>query len=225
LYLKNIAILFKQDSLKSSSGGNMKRISCLASALLSFSLCASAGPSTSGGNGYAVICRSTSGGILSAELLDLYEATYRYHLNLLPSFGNLADDYARSTPGPNPRAELRRFLQILHFARPGQSVPALNDIGDTIAIPAGCGLEPAAFFSDSADRVLVDPQIWEALNSLNQAALVSHELLYHEERECISAHIENAGSANEHSADPRCQKTSEATRRLVAEDYSERIDQ
>src|SRR4051812_28042212 len=59
-----------------------------------FSSTTYAGVGSSGG-GYAVVCRTPSGEIQQATLLDLYEVQSKPGVTLIPSSGDLYQDYAR----------------------------------------------------------------------------------------------------------------------------------
>lgn len=152
------------------------------------------GPSSSGG-GMAVVCRDANGGVSSAELLDVYEAKNTSGLSVMqPSGALLEDSYrlAKNTyhlqgyPMVLTRKEVERNLQnffaIVRWLPEAESLPFLADHGKTIALPLGCNLEQLAIFYDSSYQVEIDKEIWLSLDSLNQAALVSHEMFYQWER-------------------------------------------
>jgi hypothetical protein len=181
----------------------MKLYLCLA-AVIGWTITASAmseGPSTTGGNGYSVVCRE-KGKIVSAELLDLYEAQAKFHLSLPKPLGSLKRDYLRAVKNSYSLqgqadafqenailTNLYQFLDHLHFGGP---VLATNDIGPTLPPPHGCKYEATAYFHDQQDVVDVDLEIWNALDSLSQAALVSHELDYSWNRVLQDRTSENA---------------------------------
>lgn len=148
------------------------------------------------GGGAAVVCRGTAGQIQTSELLDLYEGQLRNMPTAQPS-GSLLRDYFRAvkktyalqgSPGMFVEAEvmqnLRRFFEVMHFTDRGTRLPRLNDLGkvDTFQFPEGCGLEQLAIFNDHHETVAVDSEIWNSLDSLNQAALISHETFYRQDR-------------------------------------------
>lgn len=169
------------------------------------------------GGGFALVCRSDQGNLLSAELLDLYEARVRYSLSLPHSLENLKDNYARARvntdrlqadrlPVPSENLEdqknLARFFRIAHFTQGNERLPNLADLGNIPDIPSGCAVEPLAVFYDSRKLVIIDSEIWQHLDSMNRAALVYHEVLYQYQR-----------ALNE--------ETSENTRAFVAHVFSD----
>jgi hypothetical protein len=166
-------------------------IGLLVAVSAAMSLTAWAGPSTSGG-GFAVVCRNSVDKIESAELLDLYEARTVYNFELMKSSGDEQRDYVRAVSngyrlrGSNPPVteheileHLQRFRKLIAWLPEDEKLPNLHDLGSTINIPSGCKIEPLAVFYDSQDVVLIDKEIWTALDSLSRSALVLHEVNYH----------------------------------------------
>lgn len=189
-------------------------------AAIPFALPLLAGPISSGG-GNAVVCRSDSGAILSAEVLDIYEGRERYGYTMMEASGQFEQDYLLSvrstyrlqgandiTLGSDTREHLSRFMDIVRFTPPGDRLPLLNDRGDSAKAPQGCAIEQLAIFETflvngaENSHVRVDTEIWGALDSLNKAALVTHELMYAHERRLL-------------------EKTSEGTRAWVAQVYAQ----
>lgn len=183
--------------------------------LFAYATMAQAGVGSSGGGG-AQVCRDSQGLIQFAELLDLYEAR-EFYGGLVESAGTLEGDYLQAVRntyqlqgageclgGPcfkeaRVRENLKNFMARVDFLPSGQHLPLLGDFGRTIpplSIP-GCGYEQLAVFHDDLGRVSVDPEIWRALSTRDQAALVVHETNYKYERELR-------------------ENTSEGTRALVA---------
>jgi len=171
------------------------------------------GPITSGG-GDAVVCRDKNKIIIRAILLDIYEATNRYNLILMQSTGLLEEDYIRSVENTyklqgfeqafsefEAKQSLNRFFKIVHYTFPGEKLPDIPDAGESVPLPEGCVLEQVAIFDDVGNYIKIDHEIWTAFDSLNKAALISHEFFYKYER-----------GFNE--------KTSEGTRSTVAHVYS-----
>lgn len=171
------------------------------------------GPSTSGG-GHSVVCRNYDGSIRSAQLLDLYEAKAKFQFKLRLSQGTLEEDFVAATrnayrlQSANIKISdseilksLDRFMSMAKFTPAGKRPTRIFDVGNTIPFPWGCDLEQLAFFDDLKSEVVVDSEIWNRLDTLNQAALVTHELYYHVERQFL-----------EH--------TSEGTRAFVAHIYA-----
>lgn len=170
----------------------MKGMSCLVLMLISMSANASLGPSTGSGNGYVIVCEDAAGES-SAQLLDLAEAVERYHLSLPAPSGFTLEDYARSIRntfrlrGLDPKSadakalnDLNHFMDLVQWS--AQPLTRLNDYGDTIPIPRNCHLEPVAIFHDDTNTVEVNSDLWMRMDSLSQAALVTHEIFYHIER-------------------------------------------
>jgi hypothetical protein len=153
-----------------------------------------AGVGSSGG-GFALVCRQADGRIGNAILLDLYEAQVRLGLKLPRASGSLERDYLRSITnsyrlkGNDPSQlrptldNLRDFFRLVKMTKAGERLPRLNDLGEISPLPRGCHLEQLAIFYDAKPIVVrIDSEIWKALDSLSQAALVSHELYYRRER-------------------------------------------
>jgi hypothetical protein len=170
------------------------------------------GPSTSGGNGYALVCRDNNKQIIRAQLLDLFEAGEKYQLSLPAPMITIAMDYIRGVrntyrlQGRTEALDENNILNDLNEffvrARFMNHVVAISDLGEVDSPPQGCAFEPVAYFHDDRGIIDINAQIWAVLDSLNRAALVSHELFYHVDREL-----------NDH--------TSEATRATVAHIYSD----
>ncbi len=159
------------------------------------SLQASAGPSTSGG-GYAVVCRDPLGKIQSAELLDLYEARTVLGFKLMPSTGTIEGDYSES--GRNAyrlqavsyfapeygeeqytsAVNVTNFLKTAQFTKSGEKLPSVGDFGVSPLLANGCALEQLAIFYDADWKIQVQTDIWNALDSRGQAALIDHEYHY-----------------------------------------------
>jgi hypothetical protein len=156
-----------------------------------------AGRESGGGN--AVVCRSVDGKILHAQLLDLYEARVRYHLSPIAASGDVETDYLAARTRDltqfgvplspyylnfalkTARDDYQSFMRPVVFTNPGEHLPLLSDQGDMVLPPAGCELEQLAIFnylepSEYPDVFRVDREIYNALDSNNRAALVSHEL-------------------------------------------------
>ena len=151
---------------------------------------AMAGPSSSGG-GFAVVCRGSDQKIVTAETLDLFEARTTYGFELMPSSGNLEDDYFAAVAntyklqGYSQKVDknecmrsVSSFMKIARFTKPGEALPATADLGQHAPPPSGCAIEQAAVFDDLRQSVHIDSEIWSSLPSQSQAALVEHELAY-----------------------------------------------
>jgi hypothetical protein len=144
-----------------------------------------------------VVCPATPLEPARTELLDLYEGRNLPGFVMAVSRGGIEADYFAAVDrtytlqGEPDLAEalrsevlenLRRFLRSVNFVDSPQEMPAANDAGNLPWIPASCRLEQVAFFDDTAQSVTVLRGLWEKMDSLNQAALVHHELFYREMR-------------------------------------------
>jgi hypothetical protein len=186
------------------------------SAIMLVSSVSHAGVGSSGG-GLAVVCRMSTGQIAAAELLDLYEARTVFGYSVVPATGSLQRDYylaAANTyrlqgyPGlaeqerANIAENLQHFFDRVKMTRTGERLPALPDFGAVPALPQGCALEQlAVFYDENPVRIAIDSEIWRALDSVNQSALVTHETFYYWERQMQ-------------------ERTSESTRAFVAHVYA-----
>lgn len=171
----------------------------------------------SSGGGFAVVCRNEARNITSAQLLDLYEAKNKFKYELIESTGSLEGDYVASVRntyrlqgagdlpliGEGTRKNLDLFLEKVIFLGKGQELPKLNDLGTHLPAPIGCEIEPLAVWSGKGESsiIRIKSEIWDNLSTLDQAALVQHELFYAYERDLY-------------------EKTSEGTRASVATIFS-----
>ena len=168
-----------------------------------FTSTAFGGPITSGG-GFAVVCRGKDSRINSAELLDLYEAKNKFGYTLIESSGSLEGDYVASVQNTyrlqgeendvfidsSVRKNLDMFLERVTFLPKNQRLPHLNDLGDHLNPPKGCELEPLAIWNDEKEEIKINSEIWDSLSTLDQSALVQHEISYHFERELFEKNSE-----------------------------------
>ena len=166
----------------------------------------------SSGGGFAVVCRDQNNNISSAELLDLYEARNRYGLSLIHSTGSLEGDFMLGVQNTYhlqgydnfpidqsvKKIGLDRFMDIVEFVRSPKSIPAINDIGKTVSIPNNCRAEQVALFIDEHEKVLINEDLWDKLDTLSQAALVSHEEFYFQYRKYNESTSENSRASVAH---------------------------
>ncbi len=150
---------------------------------LSFPLAARAGADSSGG-GKSVVCRDTSGKILSVEMLDLYEARNLYGQAPL-AMGSTVDEVMTAAKAkfshtsfassylPEALDQLRAKLHVLPA---GQKLTPIDD-ADPVIYDPGCKLEQAAVWVDST-LIVADRELWEAMDTRNQVALYAHETIY-----------------------------------------------
>lgn len=174
-------------------GGDMKslQLSVLGLSLCVTNLSASAftrGPISSGG-GMAVACAD------SVKLLDYHEAEVIYkEKNVAKATGNLFEDYSRLTYNayhlqghfvPDyqklSQRNLNYFFENVEWVEKG-SLPFLNDQGQTADIPSDCSLEQLAIWYDTDGTIKIDQDLWNRMDTINQAALIKHEVWYAHER-------------------------------------------
>ncbi|MBI2711603.1 MAG: hypothetical protein HYX41_01900 [Bdellovibrio sp.] len=148
---------------------------------------ANAGVGSSGG-GNAVVCRGPDGKIVSAELLDLYEAKNVFGSEIKISNSSELDQALNAAQeigkgeGLNSQVdaylshEVRRIQSTLRVLPPGTGIVPIDDSHNVI-IPKNCTLEQLAIYQMN-DQLLVDGDIWGQLNKTNRAALLVHEAMY-----------------------------------------------
>jgi hypothetical protein len=77
----------------------------------------------------------------------------------------------------------RQLKDLVILLKKDERLPPANDLGETPAsVPSGCEIEQLAYFQDQQRRLWIQEEIWNALDSLNQAALLHHEVIYHSYR-------------------------------------------
>lgn len=143
---------------------------------------ASAG-NDAGGGGNAVVCRDSSGRITSAESLDLFEAQVLHRWRVPISQENAILQTKRFIALLrllNPRYQFFSVVeQIVGRGRVLEPEYKLEPIADAFPFigKKGCAIEQLARYL-STDELLIDGEIWAALDETNKAALYLHELLY-----------------------------------------------
>lgn len=155
---------------------------------------AAAGVNSSGG-GNAIVCRSadTSGTkqIVSATVLDLFEAEAIDGLTIPPRTGNaedIAGELLKRLEEGNPEAFqnkpvyqsltalLQSTLANIKVLKPGIGLsPIPNSLSPIV--PKGCATEQLAAYQP-AGKLLIDGEIWAKLDELNRAGLLVHEVVY-----------------------------------------------
>lgn len=152
----------------------------------------------SSGGGNAIVCRGPAvppelkGPIVSAKVLDLYEAEVVDGLNL-PTRSGAPDDFAllllKKLEDLNPE-------QFRNAANPYKSLTdlftttkanlrilpsgvGLTPIPNSLSPinPKGCGIEQLAAYQ-ATGKLLVDGEIWDKLDDLSRAGLYVHEVVY-----------------------------------------------
>lgn len=147
------------------------------------------GPST-GGGGFIVFCPATPYTAVSVELVDLYEARSVLGFTLARASGDVAADYIdavhrihqyQGESGPTNdrlRENLRRFFEATDFIDDVSKLPPADDLGIRPSIPPQCMFRQIAYFDDVTQRITIVKELWDKMDSLNQAALVQHEVSY-----------------------------------------------
>ena len=138
-----------------------------------------------GGGGNAVVCRNTKGKITSAETLDLFEARVLDHLtvqdsSLDPYHRAIADSLKLINLNPDKLRGLDGY--VVYVASVAEMLPpdiGLEPIDDAFPIvnKKGCKIEQLARYLEG-EKLLIDSEIWSALDKKSQAALYFHEGLY-----------------------------------------------
>lgn len=140
----------------------------------------------SGGGGKSVVCRDSRGKIVSAEVLDLYEARLLKKWPIISSSAPYMDQVLtallniefglETTPSNLIHTEAVRINLVKNILPDGTGLTPINDSYEVIA-PKGCQIEQLANFVNGA-TVLIDGEIWGSLNETNKAALILHEAVY-----------------------------------------------
>lgn len=145
----------------------------------------------SSGGGKVVACRNSDGSLRSVELLDLFEARALYGLGASSKLDSI-DDYfavveaklrdiykgARFTVSPFYLVEEARSR--MRLLPQGTELVNLDDAQE-IALPIGCKTEQLAVYRENA-LLLINSDLWSALDARNQAALFVHEAIYQIDR-------------------------------------------
>lgn len=162
----------------------------LAAALTLGGLNVYAGVSTSGG-GIGVLCDKGST-TQKLQLLDLYEASVNQQ-ELIQSTGTFGGDYG---------VGLKRLRNLISDSRPvtedeiievqedfkrhteltSKKLRPTKDAGFTPSLPSHCRYVQIAVYHDFSNKLMVNKKLWDQLDSLNQAALLTHESIYKMQR-------------------------------------------
>jgi hypothetical protein len=165
--------------------------------LVGFAPSVYAGAASSGG-GKAVVCRDAGKKITSVELLDLFEGRVTYGLSIFAPGPTVEkslqvvqnklqltfENFISFDSGRNLISKAVRDFRLLP---PGVGLKPVND-ADEVVLPNSkdCTLEQLAFYQDN-QILLVDQEIWSAMDVVNQAALFVHEAVYRLERSMAGA--------------------------------------
>lgn len=146
--------------------------------------------STIGNGGDAVVCRDANGEITSAEVLDVYEGRQVYNLRPQSSStstkpGEYLKSIFRQLKQIDPSkydtymGKLKEFHSQIDFV--DEALEDIPDHGDLMIIP-GCAVEQLAIQRQvdlPGDKAYtINREIWNSLDVINQAALISHEIIY-----------------------------------------------
>lgn len=173
---------------------NLLLISCVF-LLSTIPTIARAGVGTSGG-GHVVVCDGHSidkvGGYVT--ILDLYEARHVLNLTLRAQQDSLEKELellakqlqivlgnTLSLPQPPTGDSLLEWWEsrVQYIPRMlGQT----SDLGVVPQLPKACQVRQIAIFDDSNGVIQVNNDLWQSLDDFNKAALIAHELIYHERR-------------------------------------------
>ncbi|MEN0059541.1 MAG: hypothetical protein AAGB31_11950 [Bdellovibrio sp.] len=187
----------------------MKTNILLSLAISILSTTAYAGPST-GGGGFVVSCPATPVSPASVELLDIYEGKSSLGFQMAVASGNLAEDHYAGTDRTYSRQgypgyadqirsqimnNLTRFMQSSKFVSTAGELPKANDLGVPPWIPSQCQILQVAYFDDLTHTIFILKPLFDRMDSVNQAALAHHELMYREYRRTGELTSENSRSA------------------------------
>ncbi len=174
----------------------MKPMMLLSLFLMSIGIAAYAEGREVGNGGDAVVCRDSAGGIISAGMLDLYEARELYGLTVndstmppraqsitaLDKLHGFADDYRGLV-----LAEVNEVLGRMRLMHRGVVLTDVRDSGHLI-YPQGCAVEQVANFNDEYG-LLVSRDIWDHFSETDKSALITHEAVYKLERSFYGARV------------------------------------
>jgi hypothetical protein len=165
----------------------MKVLLFISSLLISLSVLAVEKGNGSSGGGASVVCRDSNNRILSAELLDTFESTYLYNLDIVHSSEDINLQIKKAlekfTSEPFYKYTIIELIEHIknkfQFLPEGISLNAPIDLGesDGVLVREGCRLEGLGFYNiDSNLRVA--PATYNHLSKTDQAAFLLHEALY-----------------------------------------------
>ena len=166
-----------------------------------------------GGGGYVVQCKLANGEV-TTKLLDLFEGKYNKNYKLINSTGSTELDYINAVKngyrlqGHKPPVSdgktldnLNRFMKVVEWISPPEILPPANDIGPLSAkIPSNCELKQVAYFYDRRGSVSIDKKLWEQMPTLDRAALIEHELVYHHYRRLTLSPVKDSSESRRHVA-------------------------
>lgn len=146
-----------------------------------------------GNGGGVVVCRDGQGKILSAEILDFYEARELRHMQ--HDFGPATSTYMEKVKYVLERRRQVAPVRTIQWGKWADSFESestrlsnveLELINDSLiqAWPRGCKIEQIVIqhvpkFPEDR-RYIVNQDLWLALNEENKAGLILHEVIYRE---------------------------------------------
>lgn len=141
-----------------------------------------------GGGGGAVVCRDANKKIITAELLDLFEAplvynrtVHRYDWNLNEQFLNNINQAFYYLPfQKHVLLELADEIQSkIRFLPPGIILNKPRDIGENFpeVMQEGCDLEGLGYYTRAGELLVAKPT-YEKLSETDKAAFILHEVIY-----------------------------------------------
>jgi hypothetical protein len=144
-----------------------------------------------GNGGDAVVCRDSSGNIRSAEALDRYEARTLFGMTV-HSRARTRKDAVAEFLGRLAKQSPFRAAEYLAWAKEfdanaeylyGQELIDVPD-SEHVSFPRGCGVEQLVIqkvpkFAEEK-RYTVNGDIWNALNGIDQAIVIVHEMILRE---------------------------------------------
>ena len=161
-------------------------------ALLNGSVYANDPNDWSSGGGKAVACYKADGSLVSAELLDLYEARTLFGQPNIQTdetdFKKILDAALRKLKWTGydlvgietAKQRLETLLKNLVFISPDERLVDIDDDYSQVAVPQACKKEQIAIYGN--DTVRIDLRLWSLLNPIDQAGLLLHESIYWLER-------------------------------------------
>lgn len=152
-----------------------------------------------GNGGDVVVCRTQDGKIQSVELLDFYEG--RELRGMIPrkvdptkSWREIFEVWITELQSSSPLRAKRYRIKFESLLKDADFRAAdLTDVPDSehLIFEEGCAVRQIAIQQDGQKKfpedrmLLVDQRLWEAMDPLNQAGLMLHEVIMHEAREAL----------------------------------------
>lgn len=135
-----------------------------------------------GGGGKGIVCRDDKGAIVSAELLDLFEAKAMYGLNIqksnLPMAQQIELALSRIPQTPRTLVEVyvNRVQQFMQITPSGTELKPIDDSFEVV-LSKGCNAEQLANYLTD-EMILVSGDIWDRMGETDRAGLILHEAIY-----------------------------------------------